>query len=145
MTSSAPEIGFIPSDGSRRGEIFSIFYYLLFISSRWRIKYLFLTIIVLIIDYEITDNIVPRFFKNKLKGATYTSEMEHIYFAQHALNPNSNQTLQKMTPKEYRARYIEIMRKVDRSPNFRPDPDKYRFKAREAREERKFGIFSALE
>ncbi len=71
--------------------------------------------------------------------------MEHIYFAQHALNPNSNTELQKMTPKEYRAKYIEIMRKADRSPNFKPDPEKYRFKAREAREQRKYGILSGLE
>ncbi len=97
------------------------------------------------IELLISNPYCYRFFKNKLKGATYTSEMEHIYFAQHALNPNSNTELQKMTPKEYRAKYIEIMRKADRSPNFKPDPEKYRFKAREAREQRKYGILSGLE
>ena len=89
--------------------------------------------------------IPPRFFKNRLKSGNYTSEMEQIFLAQRALNPSSQTDLINLTPKEYRSRYVEFLRQSDKSPNFKPDPEKYRFKGKEAREERMYGILGLNE
>jgi hypothetical protein len=89
--------------------------------------------------------IPPRFFKNRLKSSDYTSEQEQIFFAQRSLNPNSFPNLFGLTPKEYRAKYVEIMRQADKSDDFRPDPAKYKFQGRVDREKRMYGIFSGLE
>ena len=89
--------------------------------------------------------IPPRFFKNRLKTANYTSEQEQIFLAQRSLNPNSFPEQLNMTPKKYRAKYVEIMNQSDKTANFEADPEKYRFKGREDRERRKYGIFSGLE
>jgi len=66
--------------------------------------------------------------------------MEQVFIAQRTLNPSSNPELLQMSPKEYRARYVEIMRQADNSPNFVPNPERYQFKGKEAREERMYGI-----
>lgn len=80
--------------------------------------------------------IPARFFKNRLKADDYTSEMEQAYRAQNALSPNNRIFL---GPREYRERYAEIMSQADRSKKFRPNPDKYRFHNKVAREERLYG------
>jgi hypothetical protein len=84
--------------------------------------------------------IPPRFFKNRLKSGHYTSEMEQIFIAQKTLNPSSQIHLLNLPPKEYRSRYVEIMRQADKSPNFKPDPEKYTFKNKESREQRLYGM-----
>ena len=85
--------------------------------------------------------IPPRFFKNRLKSMNYTSEMEQIFIAQKTLSPSSYVDHLAMTPKEYRTRYVEILKQADNSPNFVSDPEKYRFKGKEEREQRMYGIF----
>jgi hypothetical protein len=47
-----------------------------------------------------------------------------------------------MSPKEYRAKYTEILRQADKSPKFQPDPDKYRFKGKDEREDRMYGFIN---
>jgi hypothetical protein len=74
----------------------------------------------------------------------YTSEMEQIFIAHRTLNPNSNPEVLNLSPKEYRARYIEIMKQADNSNNFVANPNKYLFVGKEERERRLYGVMSGL-
>ena len=71
--------------------------------------------------------------------------MEQIFIAQRTLNPCSYPQMTNMSPKEYRARYIEIMKQADKSDNFMADPNKYVFHGKEERERRLYGVLSGLD
>ena len=79
------------------------------------------------------------------KASNYTAEMEQIFIAQRSLNPNTFPQMMNISPKEYRARYIEIMKQTNNSDNFVADPYKYLFHGKEERERRMYGVLQGPE